>query len=129
MINQKFPKSYKLKSRKIIGFLFEKNQSVKTGLVRVVFDWSINDQPLQIGVAVPKRNVRKAVDRNRIKRYFREAIRSSDIQEWNQQNERAFGYMMFIYQGRPNVTFSRIQKEINGCFERLSLTSKTYAQD
>lgn len=34
-----------------------------------------SDYPVQVGVSVPKRNFKKAVDRNRIKRLLRESYR------------------------------------------------------
>lgn len=92
MINQKFPKSEKLCSKKIIEELFSHQKNAKSSSV-FVFPFKISfllpteiDQqtdkiatkPIalpQIVISVSKKNFRKSVDRNRIKRQIREIYR------------------------------------------------------
>lgn len=70
-------KGEKLKSRKIIGRLYTEGKSIKAFPLRMVYlqtDHTSNF-PCQAAVSVPKRNFKKAVDRNRIKRLLRESYR------------------------------------------------------
>jgi ribonuclease P protein component len=126
MSNQGYSKNQKLKHRKKIAGLFESRQSVRTGLFRVLYRLDNTSKTLEIGVAVPKRNIRKAVDRNRIKRLMRECIRKKSFQVWNAQLPNAYAELMFVYQGNKGISFARINEEINECFTRLENTSKTY---
>ena len=72
-----FGKEERLKSRKLIGELYTRGNAVKAYPLRMVFlqiDHHSNF-PAKAAVSVPKRNFKKAVDRNRIKRLLREAYR------------------------------------------------------
>lgn len=77
-----YPKEEKLKQKKEITLLFEKGKWKTCGNIRVIsykISSSLNpqnsvDNP-KIGFSVSKRNFKKAVDRNRIKRLLREAYR------------------------------------------------------
>ena len=77
MMNYSFPKQEKVISLKIIEALYSKgNYSVLVFPFKVsmvfVFEQQTN---CQILITVPKRNFKKAVDRNRIKRQIREIYR------------------------------------------------------
>ena len=70
-----YPKQEKLKQKKQISLLFEKGKWKTCGNIRLI---TLQDNTLRnpkIGVSVSKRNFKKAVDRNRIKRLLREAYR------------------------------------------------------
>ena len=70
-------KQERLKSRKLIERLYEEGEVLKVFPFRMVYlqteHWS--KFPTQVGVSVPKRNFKRAVDRNRIKRLMRETYR------------------------------------------------------
>ena len=70
-------KRERLKSRKQIDNLFAEGKSFAVFPIRVTYSFmpTDGDALVQIGVTVSKRNFKKAVDRNRIKRLFREAYR------------------------------------------------------
>jgi len=67
----------RLKSKKLIGKLYEEGKSVKVFPLRMVYIQTEHTSkfPVQVGVSVPKRNFKSAVDRNRIKRLLRETYR------------------------------------------------------
>jgi ribonuclease P protein component len=74
----KFPKEERLKSKKLIEELFEKGSSYYLYPFRLFYKADVlpPEQPYpQILFSVSKRNFKKAVDRNRIKRQMREAYR------------------------------------------------------
>lgn len=70
-------KQERLKSRKLIEKLYKEGNSVKTFPLRMMYIQTTHtsDFPCQVGVSVPKRNFKLAVDRNRIKRLMRETYR------------------------------------------------------
>lgn len=70
-------KEERLKSRKLIGKLYAEGKSIKTFPLRMVYMQTEHTSqfPVQVGVSVPKRNFKRAVDRNRIKRLLRESYR------------------------------------------------------
>ena len=70
-------KQERLKSRKLIGRLYEEGEIVKVYPFRMVYLQTEHTSkfPTQVGVSVPKRNFKRAVDRNRIKRLMRETYR------------------------------------------------------
>lgn len=70
-------KEERLKSRKLIGRLYTEGQSIKAFPLRMVYIQTehTSNYPAQVGVSVPKRNFKRAVDRNRIKRLLRESYR------------------------------------------------------
>ncbi|WP_299156168.1 ribonuclease P protein component [uncultured Tenacibaculum sp.] len=67
----------RLKSKKLLGKLYEEGKSIKVFPLRMVYIQTEHTSkfPVQVGVSVPKRNFKKAVDRNRIKRLLRETYR------------------------------------------------------
>ncbi|WP_445749080.1 ribonuclease P protein component [Polaribacter sp.] len=70
-------KQERLKSRKLIEKLFTDGKSVKNFPLRMVFlqVQHTSTFPIQAAFSVPKRNFKRAVDRNRIKRLLRETYR------------------------------------------------------
>ena len=70
-------KEERLKSRKLIGRLYAEGKSIKVFPLRMVYIQTehTSEYPAQVGVSVPKRNFKRAVDRNRLKRLLRESYR------------------------------------------------------
>lgn len=70
-------KGERLKSRKLIEKLYTEGKTIKVYPLKMVFLQvkHTSDFPVQCGVSVPKRNFKRAVDRNRIKRLLRESYR------------------------------------------------------
>jgi ribonuclease P protein component len=76
-MNYSFPKQEKVNSLKIIESLYSKgNYSVFVFPFKVSMVFVAEQQAnIQVLITVPKRNFKKAVDRNRIKRQIREIYR------------------------------------------------------
>ncbi len=70
-------KQERLKHRKLITQLFSEGKSIKVFPLRMVYLQveHYSSFPVQCGVSVPKRNFKKAVSRNKIKRLLRESYR------------------------------------------------------
>jgi ribonuclease P protein component len=77
--NQTFPRNESLKSRKAIQHIFIHGQKVFSEHILMVYAPRIWNDSVQIkvGVSASKRNFKKAVDRNRVKRLMREAYRTN----------------------------------------------------
>ena len=111
-MNLRFPKEEKLKSKKRIEQLFTEGNSVSKFPLRLVYTATNlpNEVPIQAGVSVTKRNFKKAVTRNRIKRLMREAYRLHKNDVFNKiSTSYAF---MFLYIGRQEPTFEEIEKSM-----------------
>ena len=72
-----FRKSEKICNQKQIDNLFKDGKSLKSGLFRMLYleTETQGAAPVQLLIAVPKKNLRYAVTRNRMKRLIREAYR------------------------------------------------------
>ncbi|SEC48611.1 ribonuclease P protein component [Tenacibaculum sp. MAR_2009_124] len=79
----------RLKSRKLIGKLYEEGKSIKVFPLRMVYLQTehTSNYPAQVGVSVPKRNFKRAVDRNRIKRLLRETYRKEKHTVYSEANK------------------------------------------
>lgn len=112
-MDQTFKKIEKLKSEKLIEQLFSEGKSVATYPLRLVYLKTVFDDPIQIktGVSVSKRNFKKAVDRNRIKRLMREAYRLNKSNNLSNITEQyAF---MILYVGKTTTDFKTISNKMN----------------
>lgn len=117
-----FPKEDKLKSRKMISYIFSDGFAVKSFPLRIqfVFHDLENFPPCQMGVSVPKRNFKKAVDRNRIKRQIREAYRlnrSSFIQRLV-ENQKCIA-LMVVFSGRDAIEYSKIESCLTKALDKI----------
>ncbi|HEX8332587.1 MAG TPA: ribonuclease P protein component [Segetibacter sp.] len=98
-----FNKQERLKSHKLIEHLFTKGKSYTVFPIKAIYQFTglnagVN---LQAGVAVSKKNFKKAVDRNRIKRLLREAYRLQKNELQNQlESKNKQLAIFFIYTGK-----------------------------
>lgn len=77
MKNNGYPRAEKLKQKKEIGQLFENGTWKTYNNLRAAFCVTSGADllPYKVGVSVSKRNFKRAVDRNKIKRLLRECYR------------------------------------------------------
>ncbi len=73
--DNRYPRAEKLKSKRELDLLFDKGKWKTVGNLRIVTYSKGELSNAKIGVSVSKRNFKKAVHRNRIKRLLREAYR------------------------------------------------------
>jgi ribonuclease P protein component len=122
--NQTFPKEEKLKSRKMISKIFSEGSAVKTFPLRIQFIFHDLQHlpPCQMGVSVPKRHFKKAVDRNRIKRQIKEAYRlnkSNLIDDLTIKNKRLA--MMIIFLAKDKLDYEQIEQLLNSSLGKLRI--------
>jgi len=117
-MNFLFPKSEKLKSKKIIELLFKEGKSVTKFPVKVFFLPMENNENTQAGFAVPKRNFKNAVDRNRIKRQLRESYR---LQKHLLKNEDGSKFaVFFLYLGKEKLPYGSIDRGMRKLLENIN---------
>ncbi len=116
-MNFRFPKSEKLKSKKKIELLFEEGKSISKFPIKVFFLPVENSKKTQAGFAVPKRNFKKAIDRNRIKRQLREAYRLQKHLLKNTTDSRFA--LFFLYIGKEKLKYSFIEKAMNSLLKQI----------
>jgi ribonuclease P protein component len=105
-------KEERLKSRKLIERLYLERNSVKAFPLRMIFLQTehTSDFPAQVGVSVPKRNFKLAVDRNRIKRLMRETYRLQKEIVYDNINE---SYVFMIsYLGKEECTYEEMYQKM-----------------
>lgn len=114
-----FPASQKLKSRKVIGQLFESGKHAKAYPIRAVYSLSefnpeYHSSHVQMGISVPKRSFKSAVDRNRIKRQVREAYRMHHSELLTIAREKnIYLPMMLVYLDRNDPIFEKLEKKVH----------------
>ncbi len=74
-----FPKKERICSKKTFDYLFTHGQKMKHGPLRCIYIFNPPDEliesPVSVAFSVPKRLLKRAVDRNYIKRRLREGFR------------------------------------------------------
>ncbi len=104
-----FSGAERLKSRKSIESIFSEGISVSRYPLRLIYIRTGNPSPgnIQAGVAVPKRNFKSAVSRNRIKRLLRESYRRNKEVLFN-NIEGGFAFL-FLYLGKEMPEYAQIE--------------------
>lgn len=118
-------KNDRLKAKKTIAYLFEDSNGFGKYPIRILWridDSSLESKPTKMLVAVPKRRVKKAAQRNRIKRMIREVYRNNKT-ELNTffEGKKIKCHLGILYIGNPMVTFDSINTCLDELLKRLPL--------
>jgi len=107
-----FNKREKLKSQKLIEKLFLEGKSVTVFPLRMLYLQTDHEDKTKIktGVSVSKRNFKKGVDRNRIKRLLREAYRLNKPEYFN--NITTTYALMILYIGKDITDFDTVNSKL-----------------
>lgn len=114
-----FPKAEKLTGKKRIEELFKRGSSFYLKEIGVRHKLSEDEEAFhRVLISVPKKNFKRAVDRNLLKRRIREAYRLNKhiIQK---EGTRTFFHIGFIYLSKNILTFHIIQDQLIECLKRL----------
>ena len=121
-----FGKDKKLKSQKEIDKLFSDGKNFHRSPVRAVYFYEADlDSELKIGVSVPKKKFKKAVDRNLLKRRMREAFRLNQTK----LNHTGKLNIMFIYSSHEILPYSEIEKSMIALLGSLNSISDAYNEN
>lgn len=109
-MNHKFPKAEKLKSSKTIEKLFLEGKTQSKFPIKLFFLPKENIETHLAAFAVPKRNFKSAVDRNRVKRQIREAYRLNK-EILDEIHGKKF-VMLFLYLGKVKPQYAELENAI-----------------
>lgn len=115
-MNYTLGKDEKLKSKILIEQLFARGKRIKSFPLQLIYlpIEHHSNLPIKVGFSVPKRNVKLAVNRNRIKRLIREVYRSK--KHTISENIDKKYIFMFIYMSKDEPTY----KDLELTFEKLT---------
>jgi ribonuclease P protein component len=114
-----YSKIEKLKSKVLIDKLFDEGKSVVAFPLRLVYIATEFDEPVKVkcGVSVSKRNFKKAVDRNRVKRLIREVYRLNKNSYFN--NITTQYALMILYIGNDKPTFKQTDQAMKKLLKKF----------
>jgi ribonuclease P protein component len=118
-MDESFGKEEKLKSKKLIDILFQEGKSVKKYPLKLIYLPITNPETtnFKTGVSVPKKLVKTAVGRNRIKRLMREAFRKN---KYLVTSIFPHSYaLMFIYISREEISLEDLNKTMIKLMEKF----------
>ena len=125
---KRLPKSERLSSHNQIQKLFSEGKSFAIHPF-VVKHFVLQNQEVdshQVLVSVSKRNFKRAVDRNRIKRQIREAYRLNKHIITDLPNKYAIAY---IYTFKEKIQFKILENKLIECLSRLKIELDTRNED
>ena len=108
-----FKKQEKLKKSKLITQLFTEGKSLTVFPIKLIYLQVEHNSPykIQAGVSASKRNFKKAVDRNKIKRLLREVYRKNKYLIYQSENTKKHIFM-FIYLGKKELDYKTLEEKI-----------------
>lgn len=114
-----FPKKEKLKRKKLIEQLFEGGKGISSYPVKLIYLRTElpEDVQIQAGVTVSKRNFKRAVQRNRIKRLLRESYRLNKHLVFN-NIEGNFAFL-FLYIGKEMPEYEQVEASVKAVLHKF----------
>jgi ribonuclease P protein component len=116
-----FPRSKRLRLRNEIGALFSGGKQFSVFPVKAIYTvHKGNGQGLKLAVSVPKRNFKRAADRNRIKRQMREAFRLNSPKTSETVASRDLTVnVMLVFNGKELPDYAGLAAKIILILQRL----------
>lgn len=116
-------KDERLCSQKVLGELFTSGESFLVYPLKVVFLKTDASQPhpVQAAFAVSKRNFKRAVKRNLMKRRMREAYRLNKLALYDELAAKELHIAaMFIFIGKDLAEFAAIEKAMISALKKIA---------
>lgn len=121
----------RLKSRKVLDELFSGGSFFVQSPFRMIYLFQEFDQnhPVKFAVSAPKRRMKNAHDRNRMKRLMREAFRKNKhpLIAWCRNNHKGLA-LLFISQCNTPVEYTVTEEKIILLLNRLLQENEKAAQ-
>ena len=103
----------RLKGKTKFSAVFNASNVFKSDFLTLRLIKNENIQHLEVAVAVSRKNFKRAVDRNRVKRLLREAIKK------NEKEITFSGHCVLIYNGLQLPDFSILVKEVHSLIKKV----------
>ena len=119
---QTFRKTERLCSNRVIAELFETGKQFFTPYFRVLWDIDAGAKksPAQIVVSIPKREIRKAVKRNLIRRRIREAYRKNKNQLYEYLDNMGIGInIVLVFRKNDVPDYQETEQAVKDFLARL----------
>ena len=117
-----FKKSERLCSKKAFELLFSKGKTVFSYPFKIVYfqEKTKDRSTVQVAFGVSKRNFKRAVKRNKIKRLLREAYRKHKLQPIENINQ----YFMIIYVSKEIEPYEIIEEKLIKALKQIATSSE-----
>jgi ribonuclease P protein component len=114
MPDHSFKKSERLTSRKAITSIFKNGRIQVSPPVRILYQPTREEgNPAVMAVSIPKRNFKRAVDRNLLKRRIREIYRQYKPGFYDQLNQEGIKIHLVIQYQKPEmVSYDTLEKGV-----------------
>ncbi len=124
-MQQTYKKEEKLKKSKLISQLFAQGSSVSAFPIKLIYLELAHDSPykIQAGMSVSKRNFKRAVDRNKIKRLLREVYRKNKHLIYQSEHTKKHIFM-FIYVGKTEFDYHVLEDKMKLLLQKFILKNK-----
>ncbi|MBX2841422.1 MAG: ribonuclease P protein component [Flammeovirgaceae bacterium] len=110
---QTFSKDEKLTSKKAISLLFKEGKSFFKYPYKLIYSVTPAESQLpKVLISIPKKNFKKAVDRNKLKRQTREIYRKNKFLFGQEEEKFIPNHLGFIYVGKEKEDFSVLERSI-----------------
>lgn len=129
MLRHTLPKEERISLRDELNLLFASKESFVSYPFRVLYAWVPYQEglPVKMMVSVPKKKLRHAVDRNRMKRLLREAYRQNKHplrESIERKVDKRTLLVGFIYLPEKTKRYSKVLSAVISALEHLIMISE-----
>lgn len=117
-----FPSTERIKSKLVLEKVYNEGLVLKSYPLKIKYlelDFKVGSN-LQIVISVPKRIVKKAIARNRIRRQLKEIYRMNKAALLAHYSDQKQGLALFlIYTGKEKYSFEHLEKKLKELISKL----------
>ncbi len=118
----KFPSNERIKSKLILEQVYNEGTLIKAYPLKIKFleVEELTENTVQIVISIPKRIIKKATARNRIRRQLKEIYRLNKTQLIEKYQTKNKGLALFlIYTGKESPTFDHLENKLKELISKL----------
>ena len=120
----------RLKLRKQIETLFQSGEAFSVFPLRIVYartkTTGAEPSPVRVGFSIPKKRIKKAVGRNKVRRVIKEAWRLQKHALYRQIPTGLQLHCFLVFTGTEKFTFADAEKVVRKAIEKLVFITATW---